>query len=88
MPEDYDVLDDRLVELLYRDLSPEDYDFLLELDENNHKNTLKEGEDSLIKILRVVNEGDMKGLTEEQLTCGVCYCSVAEDKEEGINEQV
>ena len=30
-----DALDDRLVELLYRDITPEDYDFLLKLDESN-----------------------------------------------------
>ncbi|CAD7925276.1 unnamed protein product [Amoebophrya sp. A120] len=75
--EGLDALDERLLELMYRDITPEDYDTLLELDEANAKKT---AERSALDRLPCVT--DFSGYSEEQLTCGVCYMRVDEDQEE------
>ncbi|CAD7948169.1 unnamed protein product [Amoebophrya sp. A25] len=96
--EGLDALDERLLELMYRDLTPEDYDTLLELDESVAKKTLQD-RSALEKLSTLSREelflkGEEKGssghggqtsgggFTEEQLTCGVCYVRVDDDQEE------
>ena len=56
-----DALDERLVELLYRDITPEDYDFLLKLDESNAKKTLKDKH--VLERIPVLSNADL-GLDE------------------------
>eukprot|EP00391_Amoebophrya_sp_Ameob2_P014025 CAMPEP_0178998684 /NCGR_PEP_ID=MMETSP0795-20121207/9643_1 /TAXON_ID=88552 /ORGANISM="Amoebophrya sp., Strain Ameob2" /LENGTH=435 /DNA_ID=CAMNT_0020691377 /DNA_START=420 /DNA_END=1727 /DNA_ORIENTATION=+ len=75
--EGMDALDERLIELMYRDITPEDYDTLLELDDSNQKKT---AERSALDKLPCITCFD--GYSEEQLTCGVCYMRVDEDQEE------
>ena len=36
----------------------------------------------------MLSDADLDGKTEEQLTCGVCYSSVVDDKEEGLGEKI
>jgi len=77
--EGQNMLDERLIELMYRDITPEDYDTLLGLDESVAKKTASK---SVMEKLEVVAPEQFGGLSDEQLTCGVCYTRVDEDQEE------